>query len=299
MFNSFHKIRALHNIDRSLLTEQSALFNFFYSFLKRIKYTRTVKQGGIQYKVPLINGVGFQNLIPNYEQWFHDIVDAVMQEQQGVFIDVGANTGQTLLKVVPKHRDISYFAVEPNPICTNYLEALCKLNQFDHVKIVETALSSETGELELLTRYQDDILATTTSDFRKFTKYSTKIVVPAITGNELIQRYNVNEIRLMKIDVEGGEVEVVEGFYDALQRFRPYIICEILPLQSKAEEVQAFRLKSATRLLHLIHSLEYKIWNIDKKVVISAVEQLSSKLDSCNYLFIPNEHFKQLVSKLT
>ncbi len=298
MFNAFHKIRVLHNIDRSLLTESSGLFNFFYGFLKRINYVKTINRGGVQYKVPLIDGVGFQNLLPNYEQWFHNVIAAVLEEAQGTFIDVGANTGQTLLKVVPKYPQLKYVAIEPNKKCTTYLKELCSINNFHRVEIAETALASSIGEAALWTRYPDDILATTTSDFRKFTKYSNRTMVPTTTGTQLVQDLGLSELRLIKIDVEGGEVEVVAGFYAAIEKWRPYIICEILPLQSKAAEVATFRKKSAQRLLSLIHSLDYKVWNIHNRSVVASVEQLSSKLDAANYLFIPNEHFEQLTSKL-
>ncbi|POY36312.1 hypothetical protein C3K47_11210 [Solitalea longa] len=287
IYSFFHKFRFSHFLGRNLLTESFLPFKFLYGLFKKINYSKTITKNGVSFTVLLKNGIGTMNFIDDYEKWFDEIIPKVLSSPNSVFIDIGANVGQTLLKTLPYYPEVKYYAIEPNKSCVDYLESLCKVNNFKRVKIINYALSDVVGETELLMRYQDDLLATTTPSFRKYTKYSSKVVVPTTTGDHLIAKENLKEISLIKIDVEGGEYKVLAGLVDSIRIYQPYIICEILPLASKAEDVKNFRILSAQKIFEILSDLDYSVYNIANKRTIQQVEELSLSLESCNYLFIP------------
>ena len=241
-------------------------------------------------KIPILKGVGFVNLIPDYERWMSKTLLTLLDDGSWVFIDVGANTGQSLLRVLPYYPKIQYFAIEPNPFCTKYLVRLCQLNKFNNVKVFNKAFSERSGETELQLRFDDDILATTTASFRKFTRYSNKIKVPMIEGDSLLEEENLKGTKMIiKIDVEGGESKVINGMIKTIKAYRPIIICEILPLRSKDPEVESFRISSAKEILLRLKEIGYDAINLHSKKAIQTTEDISTSLKSSNYLFHPSE----------
>jgi hypothetical protein len=63
----------------------------------------------------------------------------------------------------------------------------------------------------------------------------------------------------MKIDVEGGELDVLNGFRRTVQRDRPLIVCEVLPVYDPTSPIGAFRLERQGRLESLFEELDYDI----------------------------------------
>lgn len=263
-------------------------FRLIYGLFKKLNWSKKVRRNGIPYTILIKNGMGVMNFAADYELWLDTILPKLIDNESGVFLDIGANTGQTMLKVLPRFPDVSYFAFEPNENCVSYLQALCEVNNFKNVKILEYALSDSDGEAELLTRYQDDILATTTHTFRKFTKYSIKKKVRMTTGDALVKAENLTKISVIKIDIEGGEARAIDGLLDTIKTFQPYIICEIAPLPTEDQGVTAFRTMSANQILSRLTELNYIAINIVTRKRINQVEDLSTSLESCNYLFLPN-----------
>ncbi len=293
IYSTLHKLKVSHWVGKHFITTRSIFFKIVYGLIRRINLHIRVKKNGINTLIPIREGVGFLNLLSDYERWMDKLLPKLFHEDD-VFIDIGANTGQTLLKVLTRYSSVEYFAVEPNEQCAVYLSELCRLNGFSNVKIWNYAFSDVEGETELLLRYDDDILGTTTPSFRKFTKYAFTKKVNMLRGDSIILSSDIERISLIKIDVEGGESKVVGGLLDTLQRFEPYVLCEILPLVSRDSAVAAFRKNSAKELLQMIKSLRYQIFNLSNMKLIESTDDLSSSLESSNYLFVPENKMEMI-----
>lgn len=287
LYRFLHQFKIAHVLDRNLVTERSWLFRQVHRQLRKINIVRTVTRRGVTFKVPIHQGTGFANFIASYEPWFDTLLHELLPTAGSTFLDIGANTGQTLLKVVPHFPKVTFYAVEPNDHCIQYLQKLCTVNDFTQVTICPYALADAPGNKELLIRYQDDILATTSPDFRKYTKYARRMSVPALTGDTLIQRLSPKGLDFVKIDVEGGEAQVVAGLHQTLAAFQPFVLCEILPLHTEDADVTAYRKRQAQQLLTTLLSLGYQCWNVITKAAVSSIDDLSPSLESSNYLFVP------------
>jgi len=299
MYNFFHKFKISHILGRNFLTVDFLPFRLLYKLFSRINWSKKVSRNGQNVTILIKNGMGIMNFVSHYENWLDEILPKLIDEEDAVFLDIGANTGQTMIKVLPRFPNVRYFAVEPNTHCVSYLHALCEANSFRNVKILEYALSDSPGEAVLLTRYQDDILATTTHSFRKFTKYAIKKQVPMTTGDALMEAENLTKVSVIKIDVEGGEAKVIDGFLNTIKKFQPYIICEILPLSTEDKGVTAFRTICAGQILSRLRDLNYISMNIVTGKPVNHIEDLSSSLESCNYLFLPDTKTQLEKFKLT
>jgi FkbM family methyltransferase len=287
MYNTLHKIKLSHVFSRNFITEDFLPFKLLYKLVKKINWSKRVNKNGVAYTVLLKNGVGVMNFVSDYETWLDNILTKIIEKEDAVFIDIGANIGQTMLKVLPRYPKIRYYAIEPNPHCVSYLRALAEANNFNNVNIIDCAISDADGEIELLTRYGDDILATTTHSFRKFTKYAVKTKVRMTTGDAVINGAGVTEVAIIKIDIEGGESKAIAGLKESIKKFQPYILCEILPLPTEDEGVTSFRTLSANKILSDLQELNYIAVNLVTGETINSVENLSTSLESSNYIFMP------------
>lgn len=228
------------------------------------------------------------NLISNYEAWMDEVLAQILSHRKGAFVDVGANIGQTLLKVLSVDKGLDYYAIEPNEVCAEYLKELAISNNYTKLKVFTYALSDSKGEAELLLRFRDDILATTSPSFRKYTKYTSALTVPQTTGDTLFQPLNIDSLSTLKIDVEGGEYGVLQGFTQTIQQHQPYLLLEILPLHSKDPDVAKFRMDNASAIISLLGEWGYSLYNIRQKSQVKTVGDISPSLESSNYIGMPD-----------
>ena len=198
-------------------------------------------------------------------------VTAVFRERLSsgdVCVDVGANVGyHTLLAAKLVGPDGHVYALEPSPETHAELVANIGLNGFGNVTALCVAAGGAVGEAVLDNRAQSVIAAI------RPTTDAHGVRVPVQPLAELVPEEHVRRLRLVKIDVEGYELEVLRGVEPLLERgARPAILVElhaghgqdaatlVLELSRKygleAREVvnDAGRLRLAPWLDHTIHS---------------------------------------------
>lgn len=227
---------------------------FGKKFLSFFNATLTRKVNGRQIKVPFINGV---KVGVSGEPFLLEVVNHVLPKIDGAVVDVGVNLGQTLIKVKAVKPDQQYFGFEPNPACFGYLEQLVKVNGWADVRIFPCAVSDETTVLQLHFSSQ------TTTDARGS-------LLPALNPTMTTDRVKdiiafdyarldpliEQRIGLLKIDVEGAELEVIRGMAAAIKRDRPVIAIEMWPFQSSDTRRK--------QTMELLHSCGYKLFSLQK-----------------------------------
>jgi len=237
---------------------------------------------------PLIRSIGYDHFFDR-DLWMWKTLNKLLPlcAKDKSFIDVGANIGQTLLKVKSIKRNVPYFGFEPNPNCLFYLFQLMEVNNFENVTIFPFALSDKTG-ISDLDFYSTDATDTSASIVAKFRDAALqKIKVPTVCASELAQLYH-QKIGVVKIDVEGGELEVVKGLYPLLQRDRPMVICEVLPAYN---EENTLRVSRQRELGAILEDIQYGIAQIDSSGSYQRLKSfcVHSDIRKTNFLFYPAE----------
>lgn len=139
-----------------------------------------------------------------------DFVDEIGPDD--VVWDVGANLGVFACLAAAKGARV--LAFEPFEPTAQRLDENAALSDVD-VDIYEVALGSESGKVELGVDLEELGTQTPTLDPREG---QIEVVVDEFRGDELVEEGYAPAPTVAKIDVEGAEIDVVDGLQDALTR---------------------------------------------------------------------------------
>ena len=141
-------------------------------------------------------------------------------------VDVGANYGLFSYFLAKMGKYVEAF--EPLPGCARHISAY----RSSRIRVHNVALSSAPGTLRLFTPIIDGVPFPANSSFTPVAGPHESCDVPVRTLDE----YSFEDICLVKIDVEGHELEVLKGAAQTLRRERPAILVEIGFVTNPREE---------------------------------------------------------------
>jgi len=146
--------------------------------------------------------------VPEYEEL--SILKSYCQKRKDVFFDIGANIG--FYSIAMEEYFVAVHAFEPNPEANRRLKENSMLNGLT-TKANNLAVSNREGIIHLCVRGNAD----PTAHLQDFASEDT-ISVPVVSLDKYIQKNQVKEKIVVKIDVEGEELRVLEGSVESLRR---------------------------------------------------------------------------------
>lgn len=135
-----------------------------------------------------------------------------------VVVDVGANLGTTVLplaKAVGSSGQV--IAFEPQPLMAQCLQTSLTLNELFDVRVVTAALSDKSGWARIPA---PDIQQG--GNYGAMSLCDQGLQVPVVC----LDAFELHQLNLMKIDVEGFEWPVIQGAQQQLLRHRPVLYLE-------------------------------------------------------------------------
>jgi FkbM family methyltransferase len=143
-----------------------------------------------------------------------------------VVYDIGANLGFFSLiaarLVGPEGR---VFAFEPAPENVEAIRSNAELNRIDNVAVIPRAVSSRAGTARL--QIVDDQSWSRLEEFGEHPDTERVLEVETVAIDGLVESGELPPPTLVKIDVEGAELVVLEGMRATIERHRPAIVCEL------------------------------------------------------------------------
>jgi FkbM family methyltransferase len=150
------------------------------------------------------------------------------------FFDIGANVGFfTLLGAKLVSSSGKVFAFEPVPQNAEAIRRNVGLNGFSNVTVMEKAVSRRSGTGDLVLSRHPGGATLTTGDIAPPDMIGIKSVA-IVSIDDLISIGEIPPPHVVKIDVEGAEVEVLEGMAETVRKHRPVLIYEIDDLDKQA-----------------------------------------------------------------
>jgi hypothetical protein len=116
-------------------------------------------------------------------------------------------------------------------------------------------------------------------------------------GDDIIASLQIQNIAVIKIDVEGAEMDVLNGLRGTLGKVRPFLICEILPLGKVDEDIRKLRIGRSATILALLREFDYTIFQIDEtNGELAALDEFEVHDDysRCQFCFCPAEWREKL-----
>lgn len=184
----------------------------------------------------------------------------------GTFYDIGANIGFFSLlaaKVVGESGRV--IAFEPVPANADAVRRNADLNGFDSILVVDVAVSSGTGEAELvLARHPGGASLKSAAVPPDATE---TITIKTATLDSLVLRKDFPPPDVVKIDVEGAELRVLEGMVRVAKEHRPKIVCEADAASRDEAEAKAVQIEEMLRgwgysTSRLADSYDGKAWTV-------------------------------------
>ncbi len=143
-----------------------------------------------------------------------------------VVYDIGANVGFfALLGARLVGVDGAVHAFEASPRCARALERNKARNHFEQISIHPVAVRGRAGPVELFQGRHPG--GATVSERDRPADLRSVAIVPGLTIDGLVDQQGLPPPNLVKIDVEGAEVEVIRGMSALIERHHPVVVCEI------------------------------------------------------------------------
>ena len=268
--------------------------------LKRVNFKTSITLNNKNFNIPIINEMGLGNFLDLSEPWMLHILKRLIAhpDYKKTFIDVGVNLGQTLIKVKSVAPSIHYVGFEPNPVCVYYVNELIAANRFTNTEIIPVGIGDRSSVLKLKLYNNSDVdsSASIVEGFREESSVTKIINVPFFKYSDLSTDKEFH-IGIIKIDVEGAELEVIRGFKCKIELDRPIILVEILPVYNRENLLRISRQENIQKILN---ELDYKILRVIKmdnrfnKVQEISEFGIHSGLNFCEYILTPSEQIENI-----
>jgi FkbM family methyltransferase len=136
--------------------------------------------------------------------------------RSSVVLDLGAHRGEFSHSMITRF-GCRCIAVEANPkLCSAILPN-------SMLTVVNAAVAAESGMSSFYICKQDEASSLVRPEPNAIVK---TIVIPCTTVGELLARHNLPTVDLMKMDIEGAEIDVLESCDDELLRRIPQVTVE-------------------------------------------------------------------------
>jgi FkbM family methyltransferase len=193
-----------------------------------------------------------------------------------VFFDIGANIGFYTFFAAPLVAESgSVHAFEPNPELVPNLFRSVELNKFPNRIMINAVAVGKVngGKIPLYlpsdTRVQTNS-GTPSTYIHDWLDPELKVSVPQVSIDEYMREKKVTRLDIVKVDTEGGELNVFKGMHNTLQRTPPLVIvCELMSKTASFIEHENLHAcpsaPSPVDIVDFLHERGYWPWHIKKQ----------------------------------
>jgi FkbM family methyltransferase len=210
------------------LLRSSRLRRSFYTLIKR-------KDIFVHARIDISNLNIILNIGDYIQYWIfmeggyeRDICHFISQNiKNRIFIDIGANIGCYGLSLC-KYADHIY-AFEASESSCKMFQKNVEMNFLKNVTIINRAVYDTNGNRVYL-RHSNDASGNNSLFINEGNIIEE---VETITIDEYVNKEGINNVGVIKIDIEGSELYAIKGAKNTIKKYRPIIICELNSLTCK------------------------------------------------------------------
>jgi FkbM family methyltransferase len=206
------------------------------------------------------------------KDFFHFL--SLLEDGKGDVLDIGANVGIMTVHLAKKLPNTTVHAIEPIPVNLSVLKRIVDHYGLKKIRIYETAVGDEVGQIEMVLPHQDGTKLQGLSHVKheSITEWNDgeEFQVPVNTLDNLI---NGQPVQGIKIDVENFEYYALKGGKRIIEQNHPVIYAELWDNDNRKN------------CLEFLTSMNYRTHVVerDKLVPFNAAIHTGQ-----NFIFLPN-----------
>ena len=266
------------------------IISFILLKIFRFKSIQLVNRKGVNYKLDLRQGIDLSIFIfGSFQNKINTILTRIIlnKKNKNLFsvLDIGSNIGDKSLSLAKNLlnnnvKNFLIYSIEPTEFAISKQKKNLDLNQNlkKKIKIFSFFFTNKINKIKEAYSSWDLFQNNNTihGGQKKLFSKNTK----SIRLDDFIKNNKINNILLIKIDVDGNELDVLQSAKKFLFKNSPYIIMEFSPsaLKAKGALVKNF--------YKLIKELNYSIYDLNSKKITKSISVFNNS--SIDILLIKN-----------
>jgi len=219
-------------------------FYYKYNFFRKIRILLKIDQkiliNGQELILPPGHTLSLYNyLYPKYDKFILKLVKNLNKNQS--VIDIGANVGDTLIRLVNANSEPKYYSIEADEYFFKYLK-----------KNKEKIDLKTQSKITLI----KELVGINLTGYLSKTSHGTKSLIESSDGlktkklDEIIVEHNISNIALIKVDVDGYDYNVLLSGMNQIIKYKPVLFFEYISLNELGY----------TNLIKKLNEVGYKNW---------------------------------------
>ena len=186
----------------------------------------------------------YESIYPKYDRFLPTVIGKIKENE--VIIDIGANIGDTLFRLLNINKRPYYYCIEADNFFFEYLQKNKKsldVNIQNKIILIKTLVGDQ---------LKGNLSETATG---------TKTLIESDLGikskklDDIITEYKIKNIKLIKVDVDGFDYNILFSAINELKNNKPDIFFEYMPLDKLAK-------KNYLRLIEKLNEIGYSNWTM-------------------------------------
>ena len=206
----------------------------------------------------------YESVYPKYDKFLPTVIGKIKENE--VIIDIGANIGDTLFRLLNINTKPYYYCIEADNFFFEYLQKNKKsldINIQNKIILIKSLVGDQ---------LKGNLSETTTG---------TKSLIESDSGtkskklDDIIMDYKIKNIKLIKVDVDGFDYNILFSAINELKNNKPDIFFEYMPLDESGK-------KNYLRLIEKLNKIGYSNWTM---------------LDNYGSVIFENKSYIELINK--
>lgn len=167
-------------------------------------------------------------------------LEGFLPENRGAILDCGAAMGDTAIVFANQYPDSKIYSFECLDEMSTLLKKNLELNNINNVIVVKTFLNSKSGTITI-----------------------DNIEQNAVSIDDYVKENNINDVSLIKFDIEGAEMNALKGAINTIKKQKPLLYIPIYHLESDIYEIPKFINDLGLETKFRLKWVEKRIWGVD------------------------------------
>ena len=186
----------------------------------------------------------YESIYPKYDRYLPTVIGKIKENE--VIIDIGANIGDTLFRLLNINTKPYYYCIEADNLFFEYLKKNKKslnINLQNKIILIKTLVGDQ---------LKGNLSENTTG---------TKSLIESDSGikskklDDIIMDYKIKNIKLIKVDVDGFDYNILFSAINELKNNKPDIFFEYKALDESGK-------KNYLRLIEKLSEIGYSNWTM-------------------------------------